>query len=282
LNGNVISAIPKAQRNDKAIPEAQQTKFPSARPPHHANEKGTLFRNPWPSAVSPTWTEMTSAPWPIQWAKSALSTHPKARLINVIPPTWQDRGKGKEKVQDDLRLNGTWLGHASALVELPSSSSKPVRILFDPIFSFRAGPTAYTGVSRLLSSPCKVEDLPKIHVVAISHSHYDHLDSSSIVALHKRFPDIVFCVPLGQYTQNLFNEGNYSSELYFKNIQIGLREWFTSIGILEWQVVEFDWWEELCIDLDRRIDGIEVQESMLRITSVPAQHNSGQLHRVLL
>jgi N-acyl-phosphatidylethanolamine-hydrolysing phospholipase D len=81
---------------------------------------------------------------------------------------------------------GTWLGHASAFVEMPLSraggagsdregdsgqrETRTAKLLFDPIFSGRAGPTAYTGPARIRASPCEVEDLPGCDCVFISHN----------------------------------------------------------------------------------------------------------------
>lgn len=47
-----------------------------------------------------------------------------------------------------------------------------IRILFDPIFSNRAGPTAFTGPARIVGPPCRVEDLPGVDIVCISHNQY--------------------------------------------------------------------------------------------------------------
>jgi len=80
------------------------------------------------------------------------------------------------------------------------------------------------------------EDLPPIHVVLISHDHYDHLDVGTVrrlAAAHRPR----FLVPLG------------------------LRAWFAELGITE--VEELDWWQH------REVRG-------LRVTAVPAQHFSGR------
>lgn len=50
-----------------------------------------------------------------------------------------------------------------------------LKLLFDPIFSERAGPTSYTGPGRIRPTPCKVEDLPGVDAVLISHNQCVHV-----------------------------------------------------------------------------------------------------------
>lgn len=86
----------------------------------------------------------------------------------------------------------TWLGHATALVEIDG-----VRVLTDPVFSRRCSPSQLVGPGRLHPTPCSVGELPALDVVLISHDHYDHLDMSSVVELARTQPDAVFVTPIG-------------------------------------------------------------------------------------
>lgn len=90
------------------------------------------------------------------------------------------------------RLTVTWLGHASALVELDGT-----RILTDPVFSQRCSPWQQVGPARLHPCPVTVADLPPIDVVLLSHDHYDHLDMDTVVALADASPAAVFVAPVG-------------------------------------------------------------------------------------
>ncbi|EPY33768.1 metallo-beta-lactamase family protein [Strigomonas culicis] len=100
---------------------------------------------------------------------------------------------------EDLRLRDPksdhvfWLGHASSLLCLASGTN----IIFDPIFSHRASPFTFAGPARKFAAPTKIDELPNIDIVTISHDHFDHMDEASLRKIYKRFPDVQFVVPLG-------------------------------------------------------------------------------------
>jgi L-ascorbate metabolism protein UlaG (beta-lactamase superfamily) len=87
-----------------------------------------------------------------------------------------------------LRL--TWLGHATALLEIDGA-----RVLTDPVWSERVSPSTLAGPRRFFPPPLPLEDLPPLDAVVISHDHYDHLDMATIRALSAR--GAAFYVPLG-------------------------------------------------------------------------------------
>ena len=88
-------------------------------------------------------------------------------------------------------LRTTWLGHATALVEIEGR-----RVLFDPVWSDRCSPSSLVGPRRLHPMPLALSALPAVDAVVISHDHYDHLDETSIRVL-TRLQDAPFLVPLG-------------------------------------------------------------------------------------
>ena len=83
-------------------------------------------------------------------------------------------------------LRITWLGHSSLLVEIDGTN-----LLIDPVFSHRASAVQWLGPQRFFPSPLRIEDLPRIDAVLLSHDHYDHLDSDSIPLLVERTPEFI-------------------------------------------------------------------------------------------
>ncbi|EJD48695.1 Metallo-hydrolase/oxidoreductase, partial [Auricularia subglabra TFB-10046 SS5] len=154
-------------------------------------------------------------------------------------------------------IKATWLGHAGYLVQL----DKDTAVVFDPIFSERAGPAAAQGAyavgpARFAPAPCKVDELPdNVRFVVISHNHYDHLDLATILGIHaKQGNRVTYLVPLGN------------------------KAWFTSCGIPEDQVHELDWWEsfEPPVAISEHGAGAAPLSKTLKFTCVPAQHSSGR------
>lgn len=87
-------------------------------------------------------------------------------------------------------LRATWLGHATALVEIDGA-----RILTDPVWSERVSPSSLLGPRRFFEPPLALPDLPSLDAVVISHDHYDHLDMETVRAIARR--GTPFFVPLG-------------------------------------------------------------------------------------
>ncbi|MDN5798079.1 MAG: MBL fold metallo-hydrolase [Intrasporangium sp.] len=85
----------------------------------------------------------------------------------------------------------TWLGHASSIVELEGR-----RFLLDPVFGDRVSPSLLVGPRRLHPVPCRVNDLPPLDGVLISHDHYDHLDEPTIAELERSHAPH-YVVPIG-------------------------------------------------------------------------------------
>lgn len=130
------------------------------RPAHHANAQGTAFKNPWPSADAPTWAELLQSKFPLAWYDDLAKKHPETRDVKVVVPDWGAETLKQRGLTRDKCLVGTALGHAGVITEHPLESGKRFYVVYDPIFSWRAGPTQYTGPQRLRGPPCQVTDLP--------------------------------------------------------------------------------------------------------------------------
>ena len=91
------------------------------------------------------------------------------------------------------RVSVTWIGHATLLVQMGG-----LNILTDPHFSQRAFPVQWLGPRRKTPLPAELAQLPRIDLVAISHSHFDHLDRDTVHALIAQAGgQPVFLAPLG-------------------------------------------------------------------------------------
>lgn len=136
------------------------------------------------------------------------------------------------------------------MVETPTTSERGLRILFDPVFSERTSPVQWLGPKRYSPVPCQIDELPDIDIVAISHNHYDHLDSWTIKQIWdltlKRGRRLKIACPLGN------------------------KQFFRSLlpDLLDPDVIEMDWWEGVSID------GQELGK--IQLIATPAQHTSAR------
>jgi len=92
----------------------------------------------------------------------------------------------------DTGLRATWLGHSTVLLEIDG-----VRVLTDPVFGERASPVRVAGPRRFHRTPATIDQLPPIDLVVLSHDHYDHLCSQSVIALGKKGVPIVTALGVG-------------------------------------------------------------------------------------
>jgi L-ascorbate metabolism protein UlaG (beta-lactamase superfamily) len=139
--------------------------------------------------------------------------------MNGSSVLWPDEVMNKNyslpKVAGDQRAVVTFINHATFMIQMPKLS-----ILTDPIFSQRASPLSFMGPKRVRRPGLKMDDLPVIDVVLISHNHYDHLDLPTLKILDAKFHPL-FLVPLG--------DAKLLKEFGLQNVR------------------EMDWWEELII-----------------------------------
>ena len=92
------------------------------------------------------------------------------------------------------RLRVTTIGHASHMIQ-----TNGVNILVDPVWSQRASPFTFAGPKRVRQPGLSLDALPPVHVVLITHNHYDHLDVATLKALRARHACRIIA-PLGNDT----------------------------------------------------------------------------------
>ncbi len=105
-------------------------------------------------------------------------------------PRWVDSQAGPTPEQrvDDGRVRITWINHATLLVQMDG-----VNILTDPIWSERCSPVTFAGPRRHRAPALRLEELPPIDAILVSHNHYDHLDVPTL----RRFRGTRILTPLG-------------------------------------------------------------------------------------
>lgn len=151
---------------------------------------------------------------------------PKIKLPEVFP----DLKDFLSTQRNEFKF--VWFGHSSFIV-----NAGGVNIMFDPVFSNSAAPFSFT-TKRFQDPVVKLEQLPRVDYIVISHDHYDHLDADVIRFYQSK--KTKFFVPLG--------------------VSSHLRNW----GIEQSRISELDWWQSWKI-------------RDLEFTCTPAQHFSGRV-----
>jgi L-ascorbate metabolism protein UlaG (beta-lactamase superfamily) len=131
-------------------------------------------------------------------------------------------------------LRVTWMGHSCSLLEIDGT-----RVLIDPVWEQRVAPVDWAGPKRFFAPPLRLEDLPRIDVVLVSHDHYDHLGANTVRLLAKSQ-----CTATAEWISPL-----------------GVGKFLQQLGVP--QVRELDWTES-------------VKVGSLTLTALPARHFSGR------
>lgn len=145
--------------------------------------------------------------------------------------------KNKFRTVPEKRVNSdrvfiTYINHSTVLIQ-----TKGLNIITDPVFSKRIGPLPILKLHRYRDPGVKIEELPHIDVVLLSHNHYDHMDIKSLRFISVRDnPKIL--TPLG-------------NSYYLKTRRVrGAKD--------------MDWWDKEVISQD------------ISVVSVPSQHFSAR------
>lgn len=132
-----------------------------------------------------------------------------------------------------IGLKVMWLGHSTVFIEIDGK-----RFLFDPMWSENISPVGIFGPTRFFNIPLRIDQLPKLDGVIISHNHLDHLDYTAIK-------------PLAQTGTTFY-------------CPLGVGEILQSWDISDKQIKELDWWETISIGKNHQL------------VATPARHFSGR------
>jgi L-ascorbate metabolism protein UlaG (beta-lactamase superfamily) len=112
---------------------------------------------------------------------------------NTLPQRF-DLPPAEFEVSGEARIS--FVGHSTFLIQI-----KGINILTDPIWSTSVGPRSVSWSKltpkRAVQPAIKMEHLPPIDIVLISHNHYDHLDLPTLKQLYRFFPRMRVVVPAG-------------------------------------------------------------------------------------
>jgi L-ascorbate metabolism protein UlaG (beta-lactamase superfamily) len=131
-----------------------------------AHRDGKRYLNPVPTTVG-------GGSLMLKVAVAYFKNKEERTPVRPLGPFETDSRIYQEPSATGLRL--TWFGHSTALIEIDG-----VRILIDPIWEQRASPVEWAGPKRFFQPPLRLEDLPPLDVILLSHDHYDHLGSHTI------------------------------------------------------------------------------------------------------
>lgn len=173
--------------------------------------------------VNRNWLEV------LRWKRTSRPPDwPEAVEIVPQPPPAPPEGDGAVV---------TWVNHATFLLQTRAGA-----VLFDPVWAERTGPSGRFGPRRVHVPGLRLEELPPLRAILLSHDHYDHCDLPTLRFLARAHPEARLVAPLGHET--LARRGGFSG-----------------------RAITLDWWQTYSI-------GGDAWE--FRLT--PARHWSNRLH----
>ncbi len=185
------------------------------------------FENPVPTGVG-DWKMM------FRVLKRYMTNKEERTPKRALGPFVTDSGVYATEPESGLRV--TWMGHSVMLVEIDG-----VRVLIDPVWDERAAPVQFAGPKRFFPAPLRLEDLPNIDVMVVSHDHYDHLGAGTVTKLAG-----LACAAGARWVTPL-----------------GVGAELRKFGVGAERITELDWTESV------RVGAVET-------TALPARHFSGR------
>ena len=198
-----------------------------------AEKQGTRFQNPVPTSIGGFSTFFKVVPLYMSNRAETEPKHPLGPFVTDASLYAQPSGSG---------LRVTWFGHSSLLLEIDG-----VRVLIDPVWEERASPLQWMGPRRFFAPTLRLEDLPPLDAILISHDHYDHLGAETVRRLSR------------------LNATAHTKWITSVGVGAHLRRF----GVDGRQIAELDWTQTTVIA------GPELAQEV-RLTAWPARHFSGR------
>ena len=198
-----------------------------------AEKQGHQYQNPVPVEIGGLGVFFKVLP--LYWSNRA-ETEPKQPL----GPFKTDVSLYQQAPESGLRI--TWFGHSASLVEIDG-----VRLLIDPVWEQRVSPVQWAGPKRFFPPTLRLEDLPELDAVVISHDHYDHLGAETM----KRLSGL-----------------NATSRTRWIT-STGVGRLLRRFGVEDGRISELDWTQEV------EVAGAELG-TQIRVVAQPARHFSGR------
>lgn len=89
-----------------------------------------------------------------------------------------------------------WFGHSSYFMQIDGK-----RILVDPVLSGSASPVSWINKSFTGTDQYRVEDIPPVDFLLLTHDHYDHLDYKTVVGLQGKVTEVVCGLGVGSHLE---------------------------------------------------------------------------------
>lgn len=166
-----------------------------------------------------------------QFAYRTTSMLIKSSLSRLIPRNKEriDWYVPTNSIKRSQKLLITWIGHSTLLIQIGG-----MNIITDPIFG-NASPL----YPRIMQPGIRLENLPPIDCVLISHNHPDHMEAYALKELYKYNRNIKFLVPFGD------------------------KAWFDKRSINS--AIQSLWWDSHCLSSPE-------ENSVVKFTFLPAVH----------
>jgi L-ascorbate metabolism protein UlaG (beta-lactamase superfamily) len=192
-----------------------------------AEKRGRKFLNPVPARVGGIG---------MMWKILPLYLTNREERVPKVPPGPFRTDPSVYDAPPESGLRATWMGHSSTLIEIEG-----LRVLLDPMWDERASPSRWFGPKRFFAPPLRLEEVPRIDAVVISHDHYDHLGRMTVERLAKL---------------DAAKDARWVTSL-------GVGALLRRFGVSAGKITELDWTESLKV-------------GQLEITALPTRHFSGR------